>query len=89
MNKRSLGALVALNAALLVGLVLTSMAPQAAQAQKLGARAEYLMVSGQTAIRKQQAAIYVVEISSGKIAAAFVNTGNESIEWIGTGSLDH
>jgi len=89
MNKRSLGALVALNAALLVGLVTISIAPQPAQAQKLGARAEYLMVSGGSATRKQQAAIYIVELNTGKIAAAYVNTGNDSIEWVGTGSLEH
>lgn len=88
MNKRSLGALVALNAALMLGLVLTSMAPQA-QAQKLGARSEFLMVSGQSSTRTSQAAVYIVDITSGKIAAAYVNTSNDKIEWAGIGSLEH
>jgi hypothetical protein len=88
MNKRSLGALIALNAALLIGLTLISMAPQPAKAA-LGARADYLMVSGQTTTRKQQAAIYILDIGSGKIAAAYVNSANDKIEWVGTGALEH
>jgi len=73
MNKRSLGALVALNLVLLVALVLVTLSPQPASAQVGLRQAEYVMVSGVVRGRQQQAAVYILNLSSGQTAALFFN----------------
>ena len=54
MNPRSLGALIVLNVALLLALVVVTFSPAPAQAQ-FGGRADYVMISGFSAGRENQA----------------------------------
>jgi hypothetical protein len=81
MNKRSLGALVALNIVLLVALALVSFSPQPAKAQVGLRQSEYIMVSGVVRGRTQQAVVYIIDLSTGQMAAIFHNadTGKSSI----------
>lgn len=84
MNMRSLGALVALNLVLLAALMATVLMPSKAEAQ-LGALAkpQYLMVAGDVTGRRQQAAVYVIETNTAKMAAIFFNSGTNRIEVVG------
>jgi hypothetical protein len=81
MNKRSLGALVALNIALLVALAVVALVPQPAAAQAGFVRSQYITVAGDASGRQEQA-IYVIEINTGKIAALIYNSGNKSLDAI-------
>lgn len=84
MNMRSLGALVALNLVLLAALMATVLMPGNAQAQ-LGAlsKPQYLMVAGDVTGRRSQAAVYIIETTTAKMAAIFYNSANNRIEVIG------
>ena len=77
MNKRSLGALVALNLVLLVALAVVTISPQPAEAQVGLRQSEYIMVSGVVRGRAQQAVVYIIDLSTGQMAAIFhdANTG--------------
>ncbi|MFG0251219.1 MAG: hypothetical protein ACF8OB_20225 [Phycisphaeraceae bacterium JB051] len=86
MGKRSLPALIALNVVLLLALVLTTLAPQPAQAQGFAA-ARFLMVSGPTQGRNQQDVIYIIEMNSARIVAAFYNSGTDNWEPIDGASM--
>ena len=73
MNKRSLGALIALNVALVVALVATILSPQPAQAQGLGG-ANFIMVSGEASlVNGGQEVVYVIETNSGRILPIIYN----------------
>jgi hypothetical protein len=81
MNKRSLGALIALNLVLLAGLVLTALAPRTAQAQGFAAnRASYIMLPGQISGREGQSAVYIVELTTGRMVALIYSSATEQIE---------
>ena len=82
MNKRSLGSLIALNAALLVALVVTTLTPAPARAQIGFNQAQYMMVSGRITTRRQQAAVYIVEVNSAKMISLLYNSANNKIEWV-------
>ena len=78
MTKRSLATLIALNVILLASLVLVLFgAPQDARAQ-FGAGGRYLMIAGKSPQRENQAAVYVIDVSSGKIIAGLINTANRT-----------
>ena len=80
MNKRSLGALVALNLALLGSVVALALTPpQAAQAQVLQPR-QYMMVAGRTRQRDNQDIVYIIELNSARIAALIYNGNNDQWE---------
>jgi hypothetical protein len=81
MNKRSLAGLILINAVLLASLVVTGLSPAPAQAQ-FGGGGQYLMIAGDVVGRSAQAAVYVVEISSGRVAAIMFNGSNKSLEII-------
>lgn len=85
MNRGTLRALLALNVVLLVALVLVGLTPAPAQGQ-LG-RSEYLMVSGLVVGRKQQAAVYILDLANNQIAAVMYNSSNDSFEEIDTVSI--
>jgi hypothetical protein len=85
MNAKTLRALIALNVALLVGLLLTVMTPRPAMAQL--ARAEYIMVAGAVTGRTQQNAVYVVDLSSARIVAFMFNGSNKQLEIVGAAEL--
>lgn len=79
MNRRSLAALVLVNAVLLAALVTSLLSPQAAQAQ-FGSGSQYLMISGQSQVRNDQAAIYIVDTRNGAILALLYNSANNRLE---------
>jgi hypothetical protein len=86
MNIKTLRALIALNVALLVGLLVTVMTPQPAAAQL--SRAEYIMVSGAVTGRTQQNAVYVVDLSTARIVAMMFNGSNNQLEIVGAAELN-
>ncbi len=86
MNIKTLRALIALNVALLVGLLVTVMTPRPAMAQL--SRAEYIMVAGAVTGRTQQNAVYVVDLSSARIVAMMFNGSNNQLEIVGAAELN-
>ena len=85
MDRRTLRALVALNVVLLVALVLIGLTPAPAQGQY--SRAEYIMVSGMTVGRKQQSAVYILDLTTAQVAAVMYNSSNDTFEEIDRMSL--
>ena len=79
MNKRSLGALIALNIALLVGLLAAVLSPQQASGQNF-VKAQYLMIAGNIQARDQQAMVYIIEMNSGRMAAVLFNSANKNLD---------
>lgn len=79
MNRRSLAALVLVNAVLLAALVTSLLSPSPAHAQ-FGAGAQYLMISGQSQIRNEQALVYVVDTRNGAIVTLLYNSANNRLE---------
>jgi hypothetical protein len=79
MTHRTLLALIVLNAFLVAGLIAMLTTPPAAQAQ-LARGASYTMISGSTAGRNNNDAVYIIDLSTGAIAPIFVSTANDSIE---------
>lgn len=81
MNKRSLAGLILINAVLLASLVVTGFSPAPAQAQ-LGGGGQYLMIAGDVTGRDSQAAVYIIELSTGRVAAIMFNGSNKTLEII-------
>ena len=79
MNKRTLAALLLLNVVLLAGVIVTAFTPTPAQAQ-IGAGGQYLMISGRIQQRDQQAAVYVLNMQTGQVAAVMFNGSTEQFE---------
>ena len=82
MNRRSLAALILVNAVLLAALVTSLASPQAAQAQ-FGGGSQYLMISGASQVRNDQAVVYVVDTRSGAIVSLIYSSANNRIEPLG------
>ena len=82
MNKRSLAGLILINAVLLASLVVTAFSPAPAQAQFGGSGGQYLMIAGDVTGRSQQAAVYIIDMQSGKVVAVFFNGSNNSLEFV-------
>lgn len=80
MNKRSLGALVALNVCLLVALVMVSLTPEKAEAQIGGS--SYIMIAGQVVGRQNENAVYIIETSTARMVSILFNGGNKKLEVI-------
>jgi len=76
MTHRSLAVLIVLNLAL-GGVVLT---PKPAQAQ-FGASAKYTMISGAVTGRSGQDAVYIVDLTSSRVAPVFYNASSKKIEY--------
>ncbi len=83
MNRRSLAALIVLNVVLLGAVVLTALAPTPAHAQ-FGGGADYMMISGRSATRSQQAVVYIIDKTNGNMVALFFNTSNNNLEIVGS-----
>ncbi|MCC7193627.1 MAG: hypothetical protein IT444_12700 [Phycisphaeraceae bacterium] len=79
MNKRSLGALIALNIVLVVALALVSFLPQPAAAQAFG-RAQYIMVAGSAVGRELESVIYIIELNTGRVAAIIFRGSDNTFE---------
>jgi hypothetical protein len=82
MNRRSLGALIVLNAVLLAALAVLTFSPPQATAQGFGARSDYLMIPGFAQGRSNQEAVYIFELRSSKMVALFFNAARSEIEYI-------
>jgi hypothetical protein len=81
MNRRSLGALIALNLALSAALALITLAsPSPAEAQLGGPRPQYTMIAGAATGRDNQAMIYIIETTTGRVLATFFNSANNRFE---------
>lgn len=82
MNKRSLAGLILINAVLLASLVVTAFSPAPAQAQFGGSGGQYLMIAGDVTGRSSQAAVYIIDMQSGKVVAVMFNGSNNTLEFI-------
>ncbi len=81
MTNRSLAFLIVLNAALLMAVfVMPSGTQQPAQAQFGGGRS-YTMIAGQVTGRNNQAAVYVIDLSSSAVAPIFFNASSKELEF--------
>lgn len=85
MNRRSLAALILINAVLLAALVVTTLTPPA-RAQ-FGAAGNYLMVAGQVRGRNNQNAIYLIDQQSSRIVAVLFNSGTDKLQFIASRSF--
>ncbi len=80
MTSRSLAFLIVLNAALLVALFLLPSAPQPAEAQFGGGRS-YTMIAGDVTGRSNQAAVYIIDLSTSAVAPVFFNGSSKKLEF--------
>ena len=83
MNRKTLGALIALNSVLLAGLAAVCLSPKPAQAQGGFAGSNYLMISGDVQGRESQASIYVIDVNTGQILTVMFNGSNKQWEVYG------
>jgi hypothetical protein len=81
MNRRTLGALVSLNAALLIGLTAVTLTPRPAEAQL--STPEFILIAGRVEGRDDQSAIYVLEKRAQRMIALFFNGNTNRFEVIG------
>ena len=86
MTKRTLGALIVLNAVLLAGLAVVSVPVQEADAQFVAGR-DYVMISGQASGRESQNAVYIVEQTTARMIALFFNSANNTVQYIAARDL--
>ncbi len=82
MNRKSLGALVALNVVLLMALIVVSLTPSRSYAQLGGAAGQYVMIAGQAVGQNNMNAIYITELSSARMVVVMFNGGNEKLDVI-------
>ncbi len=80
MTQRSLAVLVVLNVILLAALSVTVFNPTPAQAQFGGGR-QYTMIAGEVTGRSGQAAIYIIDMATGRIAPVFYNGSSQKFEF--------
>lgn len=74
MTQRSLASLIAVNVVLLAALVMVVLGtPEPASAQ-FGAGGKYLMIAGKSNERRNQAAVYIIDVNSAKVMSVIVNT---------------
>jgi hypothetical protein len=78
MNKRSVVSLIVVNVVLLAALLVTTFMPQPAEAQMRG-RTEYAMISGRLKERDDYDAIYIIELSTGRVMAFTYESENERL----------
>ncbi|MAE64814.1 MAG: hypothetical protein CMJ18_11150 [Phycisphaeraceae bacterium] len=82
MNKRSLGALIALNIVLLAGLLIVTLTPQTAQAQRRG-RSHYTMISGRTNQKSSYDIVYLINVDTAQLAALMYEEPNDRFVRVG------
>ncbi len=82
MNRRSLAGLILINAVLLASLVVAAFSPEPAAAQFGSGGGEYLMIAGDVTGRDAQAAVYIIDMRSGRVAAILFNGSNNTLELI-------
>ncbi len=82
MNGKTLSALVALNLALLVAVLVTSFAPAPVEAQTRGRKADYVMVAGEAIGRPNDSLVYIIDTQSAKTVVVLVNSGTKDLQVI-------
>lgn len=88
MKKESLGALIALNIALLVALLLVFVLPVGeVQGQARRGRGDYSMIAGEVVGRENQSAIYIAELKSFQLAAIMFDSRANRIDLIGVRNM--
>lgn len=80
MTQRSLAVLIVLNVVLFAALSVTVFNPQPAEAQ-FGAARQYTMIAGGVTGRSNQSAIYVIDLSSSRVAPLFYNGSSDKFEF--------
>jgi len=81
-NRRSLAALVLINAVLLSALAVTTLTPPA-HAQ-FGGAGSFMMIAGQPRGRDNQNVIYIIDQQTSQMVAMMFNSSNNKFEYIGT-----
>ena len=79
MTAKSLAFLIVLNAVLLVGLFVLPGAQDTANAQ-FGGGANFTLIAGDVTGRSNQAAVYVIDLQSSRVAPVFFNGSNNEFE---------
>lgn len=89
MKKDPLGALIALNAILLLALLLILVLPAPpAEAQRRGrGRGDYTMVAGEVTGRSDQSAIYLLELNSNRMLALVYDSRGNRLQILAGRSL--
>jgi hypothetical protein len=80
MTQRSLAVLIVLNVVLLTGLSVTVMNPTPAEAQ-FNASPQFTMISGKASSRDNQDVIFIVDLSTSRIAPVFYNGSSKKFEF--------
>jgi len=83
MNRRTLSFLIAVNVMLMAILTLTTLAPEPAHAQ-FGGGHQFMMIAGKSAERPQQEVVYIIDMRSSRMIAAFYNTSNNQWQVVGS-----
>ena len=78
MNKRSVGSLIVVNIVLMAALLAATVLPQPAAAQMRG-RSEFAMISGKLKERDDYDAIYIIELTTGRVMAFTYESENERL----------
>lgn len=81
-----LGLLVCLNAALLGGIVLSTLTPRAAYAQATGLAGNYLMVAGE--VRDQFDALYIMDLRARVLHGLIFDRGTNRLEYADSRDLE-
>ncbi len=82
MNRKSLGALVALNVVLLLALMFVALAPTQ-QAHAQFAQQAYIMIAAKGKnIPQGRHIIYITELSSAKMVAMIYDSQKETFDWV-------
>ena len=83
MNKRTLGALIALNLVLLVALAVVNFTSQPVHGQGFaGGGGDYVMLAGSVTWRSDQQMVYIIELRSAKMVAVMFNSNTNELELI-------
>ncbi len=80
MTRRSLVALATINVVLLAALAVVSFAPTPANAQLGQPANQYMMIAGDATARSGQQAIWILDLTQQRLAAAFFNSANNNFE---------
>ena len=78
MTRRSLAALILINAVLLAGVAVSMFAPHS-EAQ-FASGSQYLMIAGEVVGRAQQSGVYVIDLTRGDVLPLLYNTSDNSLD---------
>ena len=81
MNRKTLPALIMLNAVLLLAVVVLSLTPRQAEAQGFGGRT-YMMVAGEVIGRNDRDIVYIFELTNGAVMALMFDGANRDLQLV-------